>query len=259
MCVLFDLFVQVGWTATLFTEMYLYITNQIPGEAIIDNGFKYGYDYQSNADAVAMINNVTGLSYTAQGEAFEQTLADGEYSYKYYYWTHRDGNDYWYNAGQVLDTHPQAIKDAGYSTVISFRENGEATNRLATEPTTGPVDNNEFSDANGNYNVTAEQEAFVAVGITFYNLPLSGTAEADWTVEKFNSYKPTLQAAEAAGPVLAHCRSGHRSAAYTMAYLAQKAGQCTSWAVQESKYVGFYFDTKDNIQVMKFFREVLGC
>jgi protein tyrosine phosphatase (PTP) superfamily phosphohydrolase (DUF442 family) len=239
--------------------MYLYISGQIPGDAIIPNGWNYGFDYQSNADAVAMINNVTGLGYVAQGEVFEQTLAQGEYSYKYYFWTHRDGNDYWYNVGQVLDTHPLAIQTAGYRTVISFRENGEPTNRLSSEPTTGPVENNEFSDANGNYNVTAEQEAFQAVGIKFYNLPLSGSNAADWTVEKYNTYKPTLQAAEAAGPVLAHCRSGHRSAGYTFAYLAQKAGQCTAWAVQQAKYVGFFFDTQDNAQTLKFFYDVLGC
>jgi protein tyrosine phosphatase (PTP) superfamily phosphohydrolase (DUF442 family) len=239
--------------------MHLYIKGEVAGDALIPNGWNYGFDYQSNADAVAMINSVTGQSYVAQGEVFEQTLAQGEYSYKYYFWTHRDGNDYWYNAGQVLDTHPAAIKTAGYASVISFRENGEPTNRLSTEPTTGPVDNNEFSDANGNYNVTAEREAFAAVDIAFFNLPLSGSNAEDWTAKRFYEYRPVLKIAESNGPVLAHCKSGHRSAAYTFAYLAQKGGQCTDWAVQQAKFVGFFFDTQGNEQVIAFFKQVLGC
>ena len=44
--------------------------------------------------------------------------------------------------------------------LVSFRANGEPTTRLPSEPTTGAVKNFEFSDASGNYNVTAEQEAF---------------------------------------------------------------------------------------------------
>jgi protein tyrosine phosphatase (PTP) superfamily phosphohydrolase (DUF442 family) len=208
---------------------------------------------------VALINNVTGLNYEAQSEVFEQTLAQGEYSYKYYFWTHRVGNDYWYNAGQVLDTQPEAIVAAGYKSVISFRTDGESTNRLTNESTTGPVDNNEFSDANGNYNVTAERVAFEAVSITFYHLPLSTSTTADWTVAKYNEYLPTLQAAEALGPVLAHCRSGFRAAAYVVTYLASKGGYCTEWAVQQSKLIGFVFDTPDNVQVMEFFEAVLQC
>jgi len=240
--------------------MHLYITGQIPGDAIISNGWKYGFDYQSNADAVAMINSVTGLSYTAQGEVFEQTLAQGEYSYKYFFWTHRTAeSDFWYNAGQVLDTQPAAIKTAGYATVISFREDGEPTNRLSSEPTTGPVNNNEFSDANGNYNSTAERLAFEAVSIPFVHLPLATSNASDWTLKKYNEYKPHLKAAEARGPVLAHCRSGMRSSAYTVAYIAQKNGQCTDWAIQEAKYIGFVFDTPDNVQIADFFKAVLKC
>lgn len=250
----------MGWTATLFTELHLYLTGVVAGDAIITNGWNYGFDYQSNADAVALINTLTGLTYTTQPEVFEQTLAEGEYSYKYYFWTHRMGqSDYWYNAGQILDTHPGAIVTAGYHTVISFRQDGESTNRLANESTTGPVDNNEFSDANGNYNVAAERAAFESAGVTFYHLPLNTSDAADWTVEQFEKYKPTLQAAEAAGPVVSHCRSGFRSSAYSLAYLAQKSGYCTEWAVQQGKYVGFVFDTPDNAQVMAFFQQVLKC
>ena len=209
---------------------------------------------------MALVNSVTGLSYTAQGEIFEQTLAQGEYSYKYFFWTHRLGNsDYWYNAGQILDTQPAAIKTAGYKTVISFRENGEPTNRLSTEPTTGPVDNNEFSDANGLYNATAERVAFEAISVAFVHLPVDSSDAADWTLQKFNSYKPHLRAAEAAGPVLSHCRSGMRSSAYAVAYVAQKTQQCTAWAIQEAKYVGFAFDTPGNEQIVNFFKEVLKC
>lgn len=207
-----------------------------------------------------MINSLTGLTYTTQGEKFEQTLAQGEYSYKYFFWTHRAGqSDYWYNAGQVLDTQPEAIKTAGYATVISFREDGEPTNRLTSEPTTGPVDNNEFSDVNGLYNSTAEREAFEAVSISFVHLPVATSTAADWTMEKFNSYKPSLQAAAAAGPVLSHCKSGLRSAAYVIAYIAQESGYCTRWAVQESKLIGFVFDAPDNTQIINFFKEVLQC
>jgi hypothetical protein len=38
-------------------------------------------------------------------------LADGEISYKNYYWSHRidEAGDIWFNQGQFLDTHVPAI------------------------------------------------------------------------------------------------------------------------------------------------------
>jgi len=248
---------HVGWTATLMTEMHLYLTQQIAGDQIISNGFKYGWDFQSNADAVAMINAVTGLSYTAQGEVFEQTLAQGEYSYKYYYWTHRAGeSDYWFNAGQILDTHVASIQAAGYKSVISFRQSGEPTNRLPTDPQTGAVDNHEFSDQNGNYDVKLEQAAFEGAGLSFSYLPINGTNAADWTVKKYHEYKPVLQAAAARGPVLTHCKSGLRAAAYALTYVADTTSKCADWVVQESANIGIIYTEQDQLD---FFRKVLRC
>lgn len=255
----------MGYSATLFVETHLYLTGQIPGDAILSNGINYGLDFQSDPNAVKMINSLTGLNCQTQGPILEKPLAQGEQSYTSYFWTHRTGHDdYWYNSGQVLDTDPHAIKTAGYATVICMREDGEPTIHLASDPATGPVDNNEFSDANGNYNSSAERAAFEAVGVNWVYLPLGSNADStlqpvDWTAEKFEEYKPAMQAAEVAGPVLTHCQDGYRSAAYSVAYVAQKNGQCTDWAIQESKYIGFAFDTPENAQIVTFFKDVLKC
>lgn len=111
-------------------------------------------------------------------EQIEQSLTSGELSYKNYYWVHRFGaSDLWYTTGQILDTHVVNIAEQGYKSVISFRANGESTVRLSTDPKTGPVDNHEFSDSNGNWDASAEEEAFASEGVTFYNLPVSGLFE----------------------------------------------------------------------------------
>lgn len=89
---------------------------------------KIGECYETNFFFV--FSNFTLNLYSVTPEQIEQTLAQGEYSYKYYFWTHRTGsNDYWYNLGQFLDTQVQAIVNAGYKTVLSFRLDGEATVR----------------------------------------------------------------------------------------------------------------------------------
>jgi protein tyrosine phosphatase (PTP) superfamily phosphohydrolase (DUF442 family) len=199
-----------GWGATLFSELHLFRTGVTPKDELFSNSLTLGWDYQADAGAVALVNTVTQLDppATVQPPVVELLLTDGEDSYKSYYWSHRVGSDSWFNIGQVLDTQVDAIAAAGYQTVISFRSNGEATVRTSTDPTTGPVNNGEFSDEEGNYNVTAEQVAFQRAGLSFLNLPVSG--EDAWSAATLSEYSPALVAAAARGPVLVHCASGYR-------------------------------------------------
>ena len=108
-------------------------------------GFELGWNFLSNSDAVALINQVTGSNYSySASPVIEFPLTGSEAAYKTYYWPHRMGNDYWYNMGQPLDTHVETIISSGYKTVVSLRNNGEPTLRLSTDPSVGPVSNNEF-------------------------------------------------------------------------------------------------------------------
>lgn len=250
----------------MFTELYLYKKGVVASaKTVYSNGINYGYDYQANSDVVAFINSVTKSQDTVKPETIEQTLASGEASYKSYYWVHRAGHDdLWYNVGQVLDTQVGAIKTAGYNSVISFRDNGEATNRLSSDPTTGAVDNNEFSDVRGNYDVTAEQKAVEAAGLRFFHLPLVSGATNTWTVEQYALYAPVLAEAETLGPVLAHCASGYRSAAYVLAYVAVKSQRCADWALSEARLLGLVYDnpttqSATDVAVVSFLQQVLKC
>jgi uncharacterized protein (TIGR01244 family) len=217
-----------------------------------------GWDFQADASAVSFVNAVTHAQTTPTTPSIEQTLAKGESSYKYYYWSHRIGNDNWYNIGQVLDTQVASIASSGYKTVISFRNNGEGTTRLGTDPTTGPVDNNEFSDENGNYVVAAEQKAFEDAGLMFFNLPVTGSGA--WTVEQLDEFTSSLDQAAANGPVLVHCTSGYRSSGYVIAYLGRQQKQCTHWALQQARRIGYSFDqSEDDASVVAFFEDALQC
>jgi protein tyrosine phosphatase (PTP) superfamily phosphohydrolase (DUF442 family) len=254
----------VGFTASLFTELHMYLTNTIIASDIYTNGLQLGYDYQNNSDVVSLINQLTGRNDIAGPEKFEKRLGNGEYSYKYYYWTHRLGNsDYWYNAGQILDTHVSAIAGAGYRTVLSFRDDGEATARLSSESTTGPIDNHEFSDENGLYSSELEANAFRLAAIRFVHLPLVNGAANTWTKDTYNTYLPYLQAAQSSGAVLTHCASGYRSAAFSLTYIAQQSQQCSDWVLMKAKQVGFDYHSATasdtDKQVVSFIYDVLGC
>lgn len=223
-----------------------------------------GYDYQNNTDVVNLVNSLTGLDSSTHPEAIEQTLASGEYSYKYYYWTHRLGNsDEWFNAGQILSTHIDAIKTAGYKVLLSYRPDGEATVRLPTDPTTGPIPNDEFSNEEGNYSIAMEEQAAKNAGLKFIYLPLVSGSSDTWCLATFQKYYPVLQLAESLGPVLDHCASGYRSAAFTLTYVAYKNKQCSSWALQKAKEIGFNYDnatpSSNDAQIVTFMKEVLGC
>lgn len=138
--------------------------------------------------------------------------------------------------------------------MISFRNNGESTS-CSNVP--GCV-NHQFVDANGNYNVTAEKMAFESAGVMFYNLPVTG-AEA-WTAALLDAYTPYIVEAASNGPVLAHCASGYRSSAYISAYLARQASQCSTYALQIARRVGFSFDILEaDEKVMGFYQEALRC
>jgi hypothetical protein len=47
-----------------------------------------GYDYQSNEDVVELIAACTNYTVKVQPPIIEQTLKDGENSYKAYFWPH---------------------------------------------------------------------------------------------------------------------------------------------------------------------------
>lgn len=200
----------MGYGASLFTELHLFRTGITPADEIFPNSLTLGWDFQADAGAVALVNAVTLLQPPAvvQEPILELSLTEGEDSYKSYYWSHRVGSDSWYNIGQILDTQVGTIAAAGYKTVISFRSNGEPTVRTASDSAEGPVANGEFSDAEGNYNVTAEQIAIEGAGMRFLSLPVTG--EQAWSAEQLSEYTPALKAAAARGPVLAHCASGYR-------------------------------------------------
>eukprot|EP00597_Dinobryon_sp_UTEXLB2267_P003403 CAMPEP_0170065592 /NCGR_PEP_ID=MMETSP0019_2-20121128/5619_1 /TAXON_ID=98059 /ORGANISM="Dinobryon sp., Strain UTEXLB2267" /LENGTH=393 /DNA_ID=CAMNT_0010272495 /DNA_START=150 /DNA_END=1331 /DNA_ORIENTATION=+ len=257
---------HVGYSATLFVELYLYTKKLIrSSDEIYINGLNLGYDYRANADVVAFINSVTDSQDEVHSEIIEQTLANGETSYKSFYWSHRTGeSDFWYNIGQILDTQLASIGLNGYKSIISFRDNGEATNRLPSDLSSGPVANNEFSnDVNGSYSVSAEQAGVLAAGMAFFHLPLTSGGTTTWTEEQFYQYLPVLKKAEALGPVLAHCASGYRSAAYVLAYLAIQNSRCTDWALQQSALIGVVYNSSTQSstdkQVVAFFQQVLKC
>lgn len=217
-----------------------------------------GYDYQSDSDVVAFVNEVAKTTYAVTQPSIELTLPHGSDSYRYYYWSHRIGNDMWYNIGQVLDTQPKSIVASGYKSVISFRSNGEATVRLSTDPQTGPVPNHEYSDENGLYSVEFEKTSMESVGLKFYNLPVTGSES--WSVDTLNSYEPYMDEAASYGPVLAHCASGYRSSGYVIAYLGRKQKQCTDWALTQARRIGYSFDqNSSDEQVVEFFRQALQC
>ncbi len=255
---------HVGYTANVFTQLHFYMNKQITSDEIYSHSLNMGYDLQNNTDVVNLINAVAGRSDTTQPEQIEQTLAQGEYSYKYYYWTHRLGNnDYYYNAGQILSTHIDSIKTAGYQSVVVFRQNGEPTARLPTDPSTGKIDNHEFSDENGNYDVTLEHAAVKDAGLHFYYLPLVSGGDSTWTKATFDKYTPVLKLAATHGPVLVHCASGYRSSSFTLIYLAAENKQCSSWVVEKARQIGFDLNsatpsTSDQ-QILALAKEVLGC
>jgi len=247
---------HVGYSATLFTQLYLYNTGIIGSNDFISSSLSLGYDYQSNSDYILFINEITGLNLTLQDEIIESTLIDGESGYRNYYWLHRIGNDMWYNAGQILDTHVDAIASVGIKTVISFRAANESTTRLSSDPTTGKINNHEFEDDFGYYDPNYEKQLFNSNGIEFLNLPVSGTDA--YTSAQFFSYIDSFKNAK--GPILTHCAAGYRSAAYTVAYLAYESKLCTDWALKESTKIGYSYDINDSDQsVISFFQEVLKC
>jgi len=266
---------HVGYTANLFTQMHLYLKGYIQANEIYSHSLDLGYDLASNSDVVSLLNSLTGSNDTVHSEAIEQNLAAGESSYKSYYWTHRLGHeDLWYNAGQVLDTHIDSIKEAGYTTYVSFRADHEATARLPTDNATGPVDNHEFSDAlEGLYSVEEERSLVTSKGLEYFHLPLNSEESNTWTAATYEKYLPVLRTIDTQtrsaikttgkGAVLVHCASGYRSAAFTLTFLAQQQRLCSNWVLLQAQEVGFQYNnpnpTTTDMQVVAFIYSVLGC
>jgi protein tyrosine phosphatase (PTP) superfamily phosphohydrolase (DUF442 family) len=265
---------HVGYMANLFTQLHLYQRNEITAADIYPNSLSMGYDYQNNSDVVNLINALSGRTDVTHPEIFEQNLAAGEMSYKSYYWTHRLGNnDMWYNAGQVLETHVNAIASAGYTTIISFRADREATARLSSEDSSGPVSNFEFSDEQGLYSVAKEASAFSTVGIDHVHLPLPSDDPFAWTKETYEKYLPQLRKIErdtkerisknGKGAVLIHCASGYRSAAFVLTHLAKEQSLCTDWVLLKANQIGFNYHsstaTEHDNEIFNFVFSMLGC
>lgn len=252
---------HVGYSASLYVALHNVAVGTLPQDEIYSSTkAELGFDYQASESAVALVNEFTKMNppTTVVPPSLELTLTNQEDSYKYFYWSHRLGNDTWYNMGQLLDTQVEAVADSGYKTVISFRADGESTCRTTTDDIEGPVNNHEFSDAKGMYNVTAEEVAVTSAGMKFINLPVSG--DDAFTAAQLDAYTASITEAALAGPVLVHCASGYRSSAYMTAYLARQLGECTTWAVKQARLVGYSFDvSEDDASVMSFYEEVLKC
>ncbi len=248
----------VGFSASLFTLLHLFRVGAVLDVDVLPLGIAAGWDYQASAGALALVNAVTGLTLPVAPPQINLLLAQQEQSYKNDYWPHRVGSDSWYSIGQLLGGQVANTAAQGYKTVISMRADGEATTRLPSDPSQGFVDNDEFNDpASGNYAVALEQAAFVNASVAFLHLPVAGTGE--WDPATFAGMLSQLEAAEAAGPVLAHCASGYRSGAYVATYLALKAKQCTAWALRETAKIGYAFDFVADAKVIAFMQAVLKC
>lgn len=254
---------HVGYQANLFVQLHLYIKGEILASDIYPNSLHMGYDYLNNTDVVSLVNSLTGRSDVPTPERIESSLG-GEAKYKSYFWTHRLGDaDQWYNAGQILSSHLAAIQSAGYRSVVSFRVDGEDTARLPTEPTTGPIPNDEFSDAQGLYRAELERQAVEAVGLRFVHLPLDPQSPSTWTAATFfHTYLPVLHSL-ASQPVLTHCASGYRSAALVLTYQAYERRLCADWVAAKARQVGFVLHgdspSDHDLQVLDFAFAVLGC
>jgi protein tyrosine phosphatase (PTP) superfamily phosphohydrolase (DUF442 family) len=197
-------------------------------------------------------------SFPVTEPSLELTLPHASSSYRYYYWSHRVGNDMWYTLGQILDTQTDSIVTSGYKSVISFRSTGEATIRLPTDPSTGPIPNHEYSDDQGLYNADFERAEIENAGLKFFYLPVTGSES--WSVETLNAYEPSMDEAASLGPVLTHCASGYRSSGYVIAYLGRKQKKCTDWALKEARRIGYSFDqNSSDEQVVAFFQKALQC
>ena len=255
----------VGYQATLFSLLYEYATGALIGASgsasVYNVGISNGWDYQANSEVVSMVNSVTGAKTAVTAPSIDLLLNGGQASYKNYYWTHRVGNDHWYNTGQILSTHIPAIAAAGYKAVISFRVNGESTTHVnptdCSTPTSACPDNQQFMNPDGTYNVDLERAAVEAAGIRFYNLPVSDNS---WNAATLAQYASVLaEAAATGGPVLTHCKSGYRSSAFVVAYLAQMNKKCVLWATQQATEIGYSYDADGDTEVIDFFSESLKC
>ena len=51
----------MGWTASLFSQLHLIKMGGQAASSIYNHSLKLGYDYQSNADAVALIEVHLGI------------------------------------------------------------------------------------------------------------------------------------------------------------------------------------------------------
>jgi len=257
---------HVGYSATLYALLFQFEAGALVSAegtaSIYGAGIANGWDYQTNESVVSLVNAVTASSTAATAPSIDLLLADGQSSYQNYFWAHRVGNDLWYNTGQIYDTQIDAIKQAGYASVVSFRVDGESTTHAdATDCTSATArcpNNQQFMNTDGTYNVTMERNAVEAAGMKFYNLPVSS---ASWTPAQLAAWAPALQQAVAAGPALTHCKSGYRSSAFVVAYLAQLGKQCVVWAVQQATEIGYSFDVKasTDVTVMQFFEDTLRC
>lgn len=252
---------HVGYSAALFAQLHMVRASSSDDETFYNDTLGLGWNYQADADAVALVSAVAGIEVPVTEPSIELDLADGESSYRTFYWPHRVGRtDGFYNTGQVLETQVAAIALAGFKSVISFRSPGEPTMRVPSDPTEGPVDNDEFSDENGNWDGDAERASFEAAGLFWFSAPVSSGGDV-FTAGSLDKYTAVLDEALARGAVLTHCTSGFRSAAYALAYRGRLDGHCSAWATEAMAEIGFTLEENDpsTSAVIVFFVESLGC
>jgi protein tyrosine phosphatase (PTP) superfamily phosphohydrolase (DUF442 family) len=251
---------HVGYSAALFAQLHHVLVGDAKASSFYQDTLSVGWDFQSDTKAIQVVADVTNTALAPlQPVTIELDLHGNQTGYMTYYWLHRLGHqDGFYNIGQVLSTQVGAISGVGVKSVISFRTDGEGTVRLPSEPASGPVENWEFADAEGNWNASAEQAAFEAAGVRWFNAPVGGTQA--FTVAQLDSYVPIFKAAAAVGPTLVHCKTGYRSSIYTLAYRGRSEGRCAKWALDQAQQVGFDLSSRDSdAKARKFFADVLAC
>ena len=119
--------------------------------------------------------------------------------------------DRYHVSPQIDPEDAQAIADAGYSTIICNRPDGEEPN----QPT-----------------VASMREAAEAVGLAFHHIPVSGGEFPQVAIKAFATVRE-----EADGKVLAFCRTGTRS--ITLDALANVENETADARIERAERAGY--------------------
>lgn len=125
-------------------------------------------------------------------------------------------NDTFAAAGQIRPTDVSEIAEQGYTTIINNRPDSEE----------GPLQ--PTSEEN--------RRAAEAVGLSYHYLPMTMTPEA-LTPELVDQFQAALKNSQ--GPVLAHCKSGLRSAVLWALVQTAREGRDVDTVLNETAQAGF--------------------